>query len=148
MKPGTAQRCCLGLFFALSEGNSMSQPGKTFLLFVYGTPKRGGCRHGALAGQRFRSEARTEPLYDLHNLGDYPGLTNSPLGREVLGEVYEVDEALLPWLDTVEGAPDWFKLEPISLRGYPDAVWAYFYQGDPSGHPLIVSGRWNNESPR
>src|SRR2546421_721985 len=47
----------------------------TFLLFVYGTLKRGGCRHGPLAGQRYRGETHTRPRYALYDLGDYPGLT-------------------------------------------------------------------------
>ena len=83
----------------------MSRSGPTFLLFVYGTLKRGGCRHGPLADQRYRGEACTVPLYSLHDLGDYPGLTRSEAGQEVQGEVYEVPESLLPWLDAVEGAP-------------------------------------------
>jgi gamma-glutamylaminecyclotransferase len=124
----------------------MFQPGTNFLLFVYGTLKRGGCRHGALAKQRFRGEARTQPLYALHDLGDYPGLLKTETGQEVVGEVYEVDGALLPWLDTVEGAPEWFKLEPIQLRGYSEEVWSYFYQGDAGERPMIPSGHWTNES--
>jgi gamma-glutamylcyclotransferase (GGCT)/AIG2-like uncharacterized protein YtfP len=121
----------------------MSRPGAKFLLFVYGTLKRGGCRHGPLAGQTCRGEALTQPLYALYNLGDYPGLAKSEPGQEVQGEVYEVDESLIPWLDTVEGAPDWFKRQPIEVRGY-SGVWAYFYQGDVSAHSPIPSGRWDN----
>jgi gamma-glutamylaminecyclotransferase len=123
----------------------MSRSGSTFLLFVYGTLKRGGCRHRPLAGQRYRGEACTQPLYALHDLADYPGLKKSDTGQEVQGEVYEVEESLLPWLDTVEGAPDWFNRQPIEIRGYSEVVWAYFYQGDASDRPVIPSGRWDND---
>jgi gamma-glutamylcyclotransferase (GGCT)/AIG2-like uncharacterized protein YtfP len=120
----------------------------TFLLFVYGTLKRGGCRHGPLASQRYRGEARTRPMYALHDLGDYPGLTAEyENGQAVHGEVYEVDESLSRWLDTVEGSPGWFKREPIEVQGFSEPVWAYFYQGDPTGAPRIDSGRWDNDPP-
>jgi gamma-glutamylaminecyclotransferase len=124
----------------------MQGKGPTFFLFVYGTLKRGGCRHGPLASQRFRGEARTPPRYALHDLGEYPGLTtDEETGQAVHGEVYEVEESLTPWLDTVEGAPSWFKRAPIDVEGYSDIVWAYFYQGDPAGRPRIASGKWNND---
>ena len=84
----------------------MPNAAHTFLLFVYGTLKRGGCRHGPLARERFRGETRTRPRYALCDLGGYPGLTiDETTGQAVHGEVYEVGESLVPWLDTVEGAP-------------------------------------------
>jgi gamma-glutamylcyclotransferase (GGCT)/AIG2-like uncharacterized protein YtfP len=120
----------------------------TFLLFVYGTLKRGGCRHGPLACQRFRGETRTRPRYALYDLGAYPGLTASgDAGQSVHGEVYVVEDSLLSWLDTVEGAPGWFKRTLIDVEGYSVPVWAYFYQGDPAGKPRIDSGRWDNDRP-
>src|SRR5262245_11583795 len=38
----------------------------TFLLFVYGTLKRGGIRHSVLARARGCGEVQTRPLYALH----------------------------------------------------------------------------------
>ena len=66
-------------------------------------------------------------------------------GQMVHGEVYEVEDALLPWLDTVEGSPGWFQREPIEVEGHSENVWAYFYQGDPADRPRVASGRWDNE---
>jgi gamma-glutamylcyclotransferase (GGCT)/AIG2-like uncharacterized protein YtfP len=120
----------------------------TFLLFVYGTLKRGGCRHGPLAGQHYRGETRTRPKYALYDLGNYPGLTiDNENGQAVHGEVYEIEQTLSSWLDTVEGAPDWFRRGPIEVEGFSEPVWAYFYQGDPVGRPCIESGRWENDRP-
>jgi gamma-glutamylcyclotransferase (GGCT)/AIG2-like uncharacterized protein YtfP len=120
----------------------------TFLLFVYGTLKRGGCRHGPLAGQRYRGETYTRPKYALYDLGNYPGLTiENEAGQRVHGEVYEVEETLSTWLDTVEGAPDWFKRDRIEVEGFSEPVWAYFYQGDQAGALRIDSGRWDNDRP-
>jgi gamma-glutamylcyclotransferase (GGCT)/AIG2-like uncharacterized protein YtfP len=115
----------------------------TFLLFVYGTLKRGGCRHGPLASQGYRGEARTRPLYALHHFGEHPGLVGSAEGGQVVhGELYEVECALLPALDEMEGAPGWFNLGAIEIEEICDPVWTYFYQGDPGAMPRIESGRW------
>jgi gamma-glutamylcyclotransferase (GGCT)/AIG2-like uncharacterized protein YtfP len=121
-------------------GPHSSEP---FLLFVYGTLKHGGSRHGPLAEQRYRGQARTRPLYALYHLGGYPGLALCPrAGRVVQGELYEVDRSLLGWLDRVEGAPYLFALAEVELEGVAGPTWAYFYQRDPSKLPRIESGTW------
>jgi gamma-glutamylcyclotransferase (GGCT)/AIG2-like uncharacterized protein YtfP len=118
--------------------------GDTFLLFVYGTLKRDGCRHGPLARQVYRGEARTRPLYALYDLGDHPGLKKSDGdGQVVHGELYEVARSLLAWLDEVEDAPAEFLLGPIDLEG-AGPTWAYYYQRDARGLPLVESGVWRN----
>jgi len=117
----------------------------TFLLFVYGTLKRGGIRHGALARQRPLGEAHTRALYALHDLGEYPGLVECHgAGQAAHGELYEVDRGMIDWLDRVEGAPDWFALGRVELAGRTEEAWAYFYRGDASGWPRVESGRWEN----
>lgn len=116
----------------------------TFLLFVYGTLKRGGCRHAALAGAAPRGEAETVPGYALYDLGEYPGLVACPHGGQVVrGEVYEVDRARLGELDEVEGSPDWFALGRVELEGGGEA-WAYYYQGEARGRPRVAAGVWQN----
>src|SRR5262245_40588305 len=117
----------------------------SFQLFVYGTLKRGGCRHGTLASQRFLGVARTTATYVLHDFGDYPGLVASREGgTAVHGELYEVERSMVGLLDEMEGSPDWFKLEPVALDGIDGAAWAYFYQGAPGDRPRIASGTWGN----
>jgi gamma-glutamylcyclotransferase (GGCT)/AIG2-like uncharacterized protein YtfP len=115
-----------------------------FLLFVYGTLMRGGVRHFALSGQPFLGPARTAPLYELLDLGAYPGLVRAAgAGRPVEGELYLVERRLLPLLDTVEGAPDLFRLAPVELLGAGEAF-AYFYQPDAAGRPRCAADRWDN----
>jgi gamma-glutamylcyclotransferase (GGCT)/AIG2-like uncharacterized protein YtfP len=115
----------------------------TFLLFVYGTLKRGGVRHVHLAGQRFLGEAVTLPRYALIDLGDYPGMVSVEDGQAVHGELYEVSRELIPTLDRVERAPSLFALGPVGLDGH-DGVLAYLYMQEPPGRPRITSGRWDN----
>lgn len=72
------------------------------LVFVYGTLKHGGSNHEWIAQQQFVAEARTQPLYRLHDLGGYPGMVRDENGVSIQGEVWEVDEAGLARLDVLE----------------------------------------------
>ena len=109
-----------------------------FTLFVYGTLMRGGVRHLLLAGQRFLGEARTLPLYALFDLGAYPGMVGRAAdGRAVAGELYEVAVGLIPRLDSAEGAPTLFRLEPIAVEGREGTVFAYFYQRSVEGRRFV-----------
>jgi gamma-glutamylaminecyclotransferase len=74
------------------------------LVFVYGTLKRGGVNHQALAGQRLVAEARTEPGFRLYLLDGYPGMVAAAAGGlSISGELWEVDGAALERLDELEG---------------------------------------------
>src|SRR5262249_38518149 len=113
-------------------------------LFVYGTFKRGGCRHPLLSGQRCLGEVRTAPVYALYHLGSYPGLVRQDdVGQTVHGEAYEVSCSLVGRLDADEGAPWLFDLELIDVAGLEAPVWAYFYKRDVAGQARIASGRWD-----
>jgi gamma-glutamylcyclotransferase (GGCT)/AIG2-like uncharacterized protein YtfP len=101
------------------------------LLFTYGTLMRGGCRHHLLEQERFVGPCVTAPLYHLWHEPDYPCMRPARGGetpQSVPGELYEIDEAILPRLDEAEGAPDWFRLGPVTLRDHPGPAWAYFIQ--------------------
>ena len=63
--------------------------GRTRLLFVYGTLLEGHPGHGLLAGARFDGTARTEPSFELIDLGAYAALV--PGGStSISGEIYDV----------------------------------------------------------
>ena len=115
----------------------------TFLLFVYGTLKRGGVRHAALSYQRFLGEKRTAPRYALLDLRTYPGLVPADDGQSVHGELYEVEDHRRALLDALEDAPTLFDLGPVELEDVESPAWAYYYQGGADG-PRIASGRWEN----
>lgn len=118
-----------------------------FLLFVYGTLKRGGVRNGVIAAQKYLGEVRTVPRYALVDLGSYPGLVHAEDGQHVHGELYEVDTALIATLDAVEGAPSLFALADVELEGRDRLARSYFYQQGAAGRPRVASGRWQNAPP-
>ena len=112
-----------------------SPPDKRTPIFVYGTLKRGDCRHQSIAHQEFVGTAKTTCSYRLLNLGDYPGLLKSADGVSVEGELYLVDDRCLRMLDEIEGVDEGlYKRARIQLLPPFDAIAAeaYFYLRDVS----------------
>ncbi|SFI91835.1 gamma-glutamylcyclotransferase family protein [Planctomicrobium piriforme] len=99
-------------------------------LFVYGTLKRGFCRHGALETERFLGTAQTAYRYRMVNVGSYPALIEVfQGGRSIHGEVWEVSPTALRRLDEVEGTDEGqYERRPIEVQGWEyEGVQAYFY---------------------
>lgn len=72
------------------------------LVFVYGTLMRNRYNHQYfLAGQKYLGQAVLRG-FALYNLGSYPGIITDE-NEKVLGELYEIDQAILPRLDRLEG---------------------------------------------
>ena len=114
------------------------------VVFVYGTLKRGDCRHVHLSGATALGPAVTAAGYRLFHLGDYPGLIEDPSGGAIEGELYEVSTQQLLHLDDVEGTADTcYARRPIQLEppGSQETPEAYFYLGSVVGKPEILR-RW------
>jgi gamma-glutamylcyclotransferase (GGCT)/AIG2-like uncharacterized protein YtfP len=115
----------------------MSRP---VLLFVYGTLRRGEPNHAQLARARFCGIARTEPRYDLVDLGGYPALIE-PGETSVIGELYEVDAVQLEQLDVFEEVPFLYERKAVALVGEP--ALAYVMPRERvADAPRIASGDW------
>lgn len=104
--------------------------GEKFLVLVYGSLKKGYRLSRYMERSRFIGPARTAPNYRLVDLGPYPAIVHAPpgAGREVDGELYEVDEESLRLLDRVEGVPDLYDRQPIDVQGVAGTVFGYVYQ--------------------
>jgi gamma-glutamylcyclotransferase (GGCT)/AIG2-like uncharacterized protein YtfP len=63
-------------------------------------------------------------------------------GQVIHGELYEVEAALIPRLDRIEGAPELYRLGQVALEGCDRPVYAYFYQQSTEGHSPCADGRW------
>jgi len=107
-------------------------------IFVYGTLKRGHSRSPVLQKQRFLGSARTVAKYRMYDCGSFPGLAEDSNGREIQGELWEVDRQCLKRIDEIEGvAQNLYERRPVQLAPPHDKVSAqsYFYQRDVSGLP-------------
>jgi len=105
---------------------------------------RGTSHHGLLKGATWLGPAVTAPGFDLFDLGSYPAMTE---GEGVVhGELYEVEDALLPRLDAYEEHPEVYRRRFIHLA---DGRRVESYLLPPAlaaGHPRIPSGQWNGPS--
>lgn len=104
------------------------------LVFVYGTLKRGGRLHDALRYANFLGVHSTDPVYAMYTTNDlYPYICD---GNSVVhGEVFEVDDENLRYLDRVEGYPDFYNRKLIETP-WGDA-WVYYINVK-----FIKSGSW------
>ncbi len=117
-------------------------------LFVYGTLQRGQANHGYLAGQTFLGTARTLPRYRLYDAGAHPCLVrDDEEGQAVLGELWQIEDRLLPALDQLEEAPHLFERARIAVEGTAGPVVSYFYRGKLDGM-ADAGGAWPARSSR
>lgn len=114
-------------------------------VFVYGSLLAGEVHHDLLAKARMLGTARTEPVFTLVDLGEYPALLVGGT-TSVVGEIYAVDGDLLAELDQFEGHPKLFKRETITLADGTDA-YAYVWQHTPHGR-AIQSGDYRSRTGR
>jgi gamma-glutamylaminecyclotransferase len=123
----------------LRTSEARSSPG--ILLFVYGTLRRGFENHEAyLQDAQFLGRAVTQNKFALF-LGDFPYLNKTPAVSSIVGEIYRVDEHTLAHIDCLEGHPEEYRRELITVvteQGIEYSAWTYFYPG-PRGE-LIKSG--------
>lgn len=69
-------------------------------MFLNGTAMSGGVDHACIADAPFIGPARTAPGYRFFSVRDeFPGLVPSTTGGTIVGEVYDIDDAV--WLDSL-----------------------------------------------
>lgn len=119
-------------------------------MFVYGALRRGASNHWRMKEAAFVSEATLQGV--LVKIDWYPGLVPDPESSEkVVGEVYEVDEALIAELDEFEGIglPDERNGEYARIKavvtladGSHEEVWIYEWLKGIEGYQVVESGDW------
>lgn len=111
---------------------------------MYGTLLRGESNHRELAEASFVRHARTEPRYELADLGGYPALVEDG-STAISGEIYDVDSELLARLDAFEEVPELYERKPIALAG--EEVHGYVMPRTlADGAPRIMDGNWRTSA--
>lgn len=123
-------------------------------VFVYGTLRAGevndiseaAARNDVAAPNRLGTATVRGHLFDF---GAYPGLVVDDAGVDVVGDVYEIDDALVAVLDEIEavypGVEDRFIASEVMVKVDDTVVNCRFYPVVPSavkGLPEIRSGDW------
>jgi gamma-glutamylcyclotransferase (GGCT)/AIG2-like uncharacterized protein YtfP len=123
-------------------------------VFVYGTLRAGelndighaAARHWLDAPRLIGTAAVNGRLYDF---GTYPGLVLDAFAGPVRGDVYVVDDALVPVLDEIEevypGVDGLFTSREVNVAVGGGVVRCLFYPVDAQsvvGLPQIESGDW------
>jgi gamma-glutamylaminecyclotransferase len=112
-----------------------------FLLFAYGSLKRGLSNHHELGPARFVAETRTAPSFALRLLSGYPLLV--PGTESIRGELFDLPAPQLAALDAFEGAP--YARREIELADGGRAV-AYLASDPSAGEPYSAS-EWPAPAP-
>lgn len=99
---------------------------KTYLVFTYGTLRKGHANHYLLKGSKFVGQYHTGPGYTKIIKG-LPYLLEDAEGEGTYGEVYEVSPLTLKLLDRLEGHPDWYVRTMITVENLEGRVKAYAY---------------------
>lgn len=115
---------------------------KKTLVAVYGTLRKGFDNHRLLQNAEYMGTFNTEPIFDLHDLGGFPGLKNNGTTSVVM-EVYAVNEQEAARVDMLEGyeegrTPTFYDKQPIETPWGTAGV--YIYVNNLSGAPIVESG--------
>ncbi|MFD1556416.1 gamma-glutamylcyclotransferase [Paraburkholderia silviterrae] len=123
-------------------------------VFIYGTLRAGEINDINLAAARNalgqpRLVGRTAVAGHLFDFGTYPGMIADAQAAPVIGEVYEVDDALVAVLDEIEqvypGVDGLFVAQKVNVEVEGEQLECLFYpvaHHAVKGRPLIHGGDW------
>lgn len=113
-------------------------------VFVYGSLMQGFGNHPLLAQADFLGAASTLPGFTLVNLGAFPGMHHdSKSGGVVTGELYAVNAVELSDLDGLEGHPDFYRRQLITVGDEPTFTYILPHGGWGT-NGAIPSGDWHD----
>ena len=121
-------------------------------IFVYGSLRRGFGNHRLLDASRHLGNALTEPIYSMLDLGGIPGVIVGG-STAIYGELYDLDDETLRYVDALEGHPLGYRRTPIkvfrldaedqmSSSGPEEASIYLLPQRSREWYPIVESGDW------
>jgi gamma-glutamylcyclotransferase (GGCT)/AIG2-like uncharacterized protein YtfP len=99
-----------------------------FMVFVYGSLKRGFSNHSLLTSSKFCGITETiDPIFEMYSLGSFPAVVETGNGFHITGELYEIDSVTLKMLDRLEGNGSLYtrKLVKIWFGTEQGEAWMY-----------------------
>lgn len=114
------------------------------LVSVYGTLRQGGEHAMTKLFPDSKFIGRANVSGRLYDLGEYPCLLADEASSPVVGEVYEIDDAILKKLDDYEAESNYRRRQVEATVGNHQMM-CWIYEPEPefySLHTLIESGDW------
>jgi gamma-glutamylaminecyclotransferase len=128
---------------------------KNYLLFVYGSLKRGYHNHPLLINSIYHGKGNTfYDNYAMYSFGGYPVVIHKNQGTQIRGEIYECTLETIFRINRLEGHPTFYKgsIQRIQTKKPNEILRClmYIYQDDkdtlnPENYPLITTGNWKEE---
>lgn len=126
-----------------------------FYLFTYGTLMKGFRNHTFLSSQKFIKQFKLDGVYlkratnEVTGGYEYPVMFIGDNKNGVLGEIYECEDYLLPFLDALEGEGYLYYRAKFKAKIKNVAEDIFVYIGNPDvwgdvDMPLIESGKWED----
>jgi len=114
-----------------------------FMVFVYGSLKRGFGNHYFLRDAKYCGNTETvDATFCMHSMGPFPAVTESnDNGYHITGELYEVDADTMNALDKLEGNGVFYTRKLVrvyTLEGTVEA-WMYLLAEKPDTESVFVS---------
>tara|TARA_R110002012_G_scaffold2179_1_gene10417 strand:- start:4317 stop:4727 length:411 start_codon:yes stop_codon:yes gene_type:complete len=118
------------------------------LVFVYGTLKRGHGNNYLLPESSFMGPAVTQDKYSMYHNG-IPYVSKKKKKTRIGGELYSVNKEVLKSLDLLEGHPQWYKREMVTVQRFANRwkddiislnAWLYFNEDIPKNAREIKGG--------
>ena len=121
------------------------------LIFIYGSLLSGGSgkaegafgNHRVIEDAKFLGEHVTAPEFTMISLSSFPGVVENG-ETAIIGEVYEVTDAIFASLDRLEGYPSFYGRKQITTA-YGNA-WIYLLpKSYLTNYSKIESGNWRTK---
>ena len=117
----------------------------TYLVFVYGSLMPGLHNDHLMQQAELLQSCNSLPYYTMYSLGHYPGVCARG-NTAIKGMLYRVNASTLSQLDRLEGHPDWYRREVVSL---PDtqahSAWMYimpYSEVKQCSATIVPNGDW------
>ena len=119
----------------------------TILLFAYGTLMSGYGNNYYLRNQKFIGNGTTNEKYTMYASG-IPFINEEEKTSQIHGELWEVDIKALPYIDALEGHPDWYQRKQVlvTVNGNEYTAWLYF--NNSNGGTKVLDGNYRNYRPQ
>lgn len=106
-------------------------------VFVYGTLKKGYNNNYLLSTSKYLGEYVTKDKFGMDSYVYYPAIfkTDSINKGYIVGELYEVEDHIMPYLDKLEGYPNHFDRQEIIVEdggGNEEKALVYYYKNKPN----------------